>query len=41
MGIKDYYKTPGVLAEADEKVIRQAFRQLARKIRPDVNPGNE
>jgi curved DNA-binding protein len=41
MDFKDYYKTLGVLPEADEKVIRQAFRQLARKVHPDVNPGNK
>jgi curved DNA-binding protein len=41
MDFKDYYKTLGVLPEADEKAIRQAFRQLARKVHPDVNPGNK
>jgi curved DNA-binding protein len=41
MDFKDYYKTLGILPDADEKVIRQAFRQLARKVHPDVNPGNK
>lgn len=41
MDFKDYYETLGVLPEADEKAIRQAFRQLARKVHPDVNPGNK
>jgi curved DNA-binding protein len=41
MDFKDYYKTLGVTPEADEKAIRQAFRQLARKVHPDVNPGNK
>jgi curved DNA-binding protein len=41
MDYKDYYKTLGILPEADEKAIRQAFRQLARKVHPDVNPGNK
>jgi curved DNA-binding protein len=41
MDFKDYYKTLGVPPDADEKAIRQAFRQLARKVHPDVNPGNK
>ncbi len=41
MDFKDYYKTLGVPPEADEKAIRQAFRQLARQVHPDVNPGNK
>jgi curved DNA-binding protein len=41
MDFKDYYDTLGVSPEADEKAIRQAFRQLARKVHPDVNPGNK
>jgi curved DNA-binding protein len=41
MDFKDYYNTLGVSSDADEKVIRQAFRQLARKVHPDVNPGNK
>ena len=41
MDFKDYYKTLGVPPEADAKASRQAFRQLARKVHPDVNPGNK
>ncbi len=41
MDFKDYYKTLGVAPEADQKAIKQAFRQLARKVHPDVNPGNK
>ncbi|MGZ6346737.1 MAG: DnaJ C-terminal domain-containing protein [Anaerolineales bacterium] len=41
MDFKDYYKTLGLPPEADEKAVRQAFRQLARKVHPDVNPGNK
>ena len=41
MDFKDYYKTLGVSPDADQKAIRQAFRQLARKVHPDVNPGNK
>ena len=41
MDFKDYYETLGVSPVADDKTIRQAFRQLARKVHPDVNPGNK
>ncbi len=41
MDFKDYYDTLGVSPDADAKAIRQAFRQLARKVHPDVNPGNK
>jgi curved DNA-binding protein len=41
MDFKDYYQTLGVPPDADEKAIRQAFRQLARQVHPDVNPGNK
>jgi DnaJ-class molecular chaperone len=34
---KDYYKILGVSKDADQKVIRQAFRKLARQYHPDVN----
>jgi DnaJ-class molecular chaperone len=38
---KDYYKILGVSKDADTKTIRQAFRRLARKYHPDVNPGDK
>ena len=41
MDFKDYYETLGVSPDADAKAIRLAFRQLARKVHPDVNPGNK
>jgi len=41
MDFKDYYKTLGLSPDSDDKAIRQAFRQLARKVHPDVNPGNK
>ncbi len=38
---KDYYKILGVDKKASEKEIRQAYRKLARKYHPDVNPGDK
>jgi DnaJ-class molecular chaperone len=38
---KDYYSTLGVAKSASEKEIKQAFRKLARKHHPDVNPGDK
>ena len=40
MEVKDYYQTLGVARNADEKAIKKAFRQLARKNHPDLNPGD-
>jgi curved DNA-binding protein len=37
---KDYYATLGVPKTASDKEIKQAFRKLARKYHPDVNPGD-
>jgi curved DNA-binding protein len=41
MEFKDYYQTLGVPKAATEKEIKQAFRKLARKHHPDVNPGDK
>jgi curved DNA-binding protein len=41
MEFKDYYQTLGVDPQADAKAIQKAFRGLARKVHPDVNPGNK
>ena len=41
MEYKDYYKILGVAKSATEKEIKAAFRKLARKHHPDVNPGNK
>jgi curved DNA-binding protein len=41
MEFKDYYSTLGVAKAASEKEIKQAFRKLARKFHPDVNPGDK
>ncbi len=38
---KDYYNVLGVKKDATEKEIRQAYRKLARKYHPDVNPGDK
>ena len=37
---KDYYAILGVKKNASAEDIRKAFRKLARKYHPDVNPGN-
>ncbi len=41
MEFKDYYASLGVPKTASEKEIKQAFRKLARKYHPDVNPGDK
>ncbi|MFN8476037.1 MAG: J domain-containing protein [Anaerolineae bacterium] len=41
MDYKDYYKILGVDRTADEKEIKRAYRRLARKHHPDVNPGDK
>ena len=38
---KSYYDVLGVKRDASEKEIRQAYRRLARKYHPDVNPGDK
>ncbi len=40
MASKDYYEILGLKKGATEKEIKQAYRRLARKHHPDVNPGD-
>lgn len=41
MAKRDYYEVLGIPRGASEKEVRQAYRKLARKYHPDVNPNNK
>jgi DnaJ-class molecular chaperone len=41
MEFRDYYTTLGVAKTANDKEIKGAYRKLARKFHPDVNPGDK
>lgn len=38
---QDYYGTLGVVRDASEDEVRKAYRRLARKYHPDLNPGDK
>ena len=41
MAKRDYYEVLGVEKSADDAAIKRAYRQLAKKYHPDVNPGDK
>ena len=40
MAQRDYYEVLGLDKNADADAIKRAYRQLAKKYHPDLNPGN-
>lgn len=41
MAKRDYYEVLGIDKGADEAAIKKAYRTLAKKNHPDVNPGDK
>ena len=38
---RDYYEVLGVAKDADDAAIKKAYREIAKKYHPDINPSAE
>ena len=38
---RDYYEVLGIGRDADDAAIKKAYRVLAKKYHPDMNPGDK